>query len=223
MGNSSIESNETWQDFTRLLGALGKRQLWKYATVALNQARPWDPCFAQVMRCFIQVMRNDEAFFLVDLDFIFGGSSGFINVTKKKSSILKCQGFLKQSDHQKSADAMPLGPPNRQLLGFSVSTVTLSMWPSGGWCFNWGCDCLRGGCERMCRRVEIFNGFRRVMGSLMIFGSSWVPTNSVQMGWFDFSGAGQWVTVAELLQNACQLGAPLRFLVLLNHCNQRFF
>lgn len=75
----------------------------------------------------------------------------------------------------------------------------------------------------MCRRVEIFNGFRRVMGSLMIFGSSWVPTNSVQMGWFDFSGAGQWVTVAELLQNACQLGAPLRFLVLLNHCNQRFF
>lgn len=93
MGNSSIESNETWQDFTRLLGALGKRQLWKYATVALNQARPWDPCFAQVMRCFIQVMRNDEAFFLVDLDFIFGGSSGFINVTKKKVAYWNVRGF----------------------------------------------------------------------------------------------------------------------------------
>lgn len=26
------------QDFTRLLGALGKRQLWKHATLALGQA-----------------------------------------------------------------------------------------------------------------------------------------------------------------------------------------
>ena len=48
--------------------------------------------------------------------------------------------------------------------------------------------------------------FKRVKGVFMIFGSSWVPTNSVQLGRFDFSGAGQWVTVAELLQNACQLG-----------------
>ena len=139
MGNSSIES-ETQADRTSLVclepwgnDNFGNMQRWPWIRLGLEirvSLKWWDVSLKRW-----EMMKS---FFPVDLDFIFGGSSGYIwrffwlwylepdpcqNVTRKKSSIMKCQGFLKQSDHQKSADAMPLGPPNRQLLGFNCLHV----------------------------------------------------------------------------------------------------